>query len=356
MIDASQYTNGSSVSGAWIRAKAGYFYLLFSLTLMIALASFVRVRSQGLANISLWIFFVPFALTLVRIRLGLVVALFVLTVAPALHHQLNAIAGTRFHAWAFPGVDACLGFLCAWVCKGQLPAAKAVLARFPAGPLLLFHAWIALSAVVAIARNLWQSASEFSLRGLAYNVWLTRGISWHDDYYPLQDLFFYSAALAMLFSVWTVLIREKGQLVRPLVLAVLAGAVVNAAFALWQRVTGHGWIHSELSQSVNALWPDLHSFGGFMAVALFLGYGLTRTQFSAVAAKPIIALSMSAAAVGLYLSTSRSTLSPRLRRAFHFRRLECIQASRLVASDSRNCTCGVGFRARLDARTWVPWL
>ena len=54
---------------------------------------------------------------------------------------------------------------------------------------LLFHAWMVLSAVVAVGRNLWQSASEFSLRGLAYNVWLARGISWHDDYYPLQDPF-----------------------------------------------------------------------------------------------------------------------------------------------------------------------
>ena len=72
------------------------------------------------------------------------------------------------------------------------------LIAFRAALLLLFHAWVALSAVVAVGRNLWQSASELSLRGLAYNVWLTRGIRWHDDYYPLQDPFFYSVALAML--------------------------------------------------------------------------------------------------------------------------------------------------------------
>jgi hypothetical protein len=308
MSSASDYTNESSASGAWIRAKAAYFYLLVVLTLAIALASFVRVRGQGLSNISLWIFVVPFALTLVRTRLGLIAGVFLLTIAPALHLQLNAVAGTRLYAWAYPGVDACLGFLLAWVCKGQLATARSVLGRFPVGPLLLFHAWIALSALVAVARNLWQSASEFSLRGLAYNVWLVRGISWLDDYYPLQDLFFYSAALALLFSVWTLVTKEKDRLVWPLVLAVLAGAVLNVAFALWQKLTGQGWADGDLSQSVNALWPDLHSFGAFMAVALFLGYGSFRTQPSSIATKVALSLSMAAAAAGLYLSTSRSTL------------------------------------------------
>ena len=79
-------------------------------------------------------------------------------------------------------------------------ASTTVLNRFPSGPTAAISRWMVLSAVIAVGRNIWQSASELSLRGLAYNVWLTRGISWHDDYYPLQDPFFYSVAMAMLFG------------------------------------------------------------------------------------------------------------------------------------------------------------
>ena len=150
------------------------------------------------------------------------------------------MAGTEFHAWAYPGVDCCLGFLAAWAFKGGLRSAEEVLDRFPSGPLLLFHAWVALSAVIAVGRNIWQSASELSLRGLAYNVWLTRGISWHDDYYPLQDPFFYSVALAMLFGTWALLRQGGDRLLRRLVGVVLAGAATNVVFALWQKATGNG--------------------------------------------------------------------------------------------------------------------
>jgi hypothetical protein len=291
----------------WFRVKSAYFHLVLLLTLAIALASFFRVREQGLHNVSLWIFAVPFVLTLAHTRTGLVVATFLLAATPALHQQLNALLDAQLIAWAYPGVDAFLGFAAAWVCRGRMSGLVPVLRRFPAGALLLLHAWIGLSVLVAITRNLWQSASEFSPRGLALNVWLTRGISWHDDYYPLQDLFFYSTALIVLFFVWAVMDKEGARLLRRLVQAVLAAAVLNVAFAVWQKITGRGWVDGDLSQSVNALWPDLHSFGAFMAVALFLGYGLMRTQTQSRAGAIAVVLAMLASALGLYLSTSRST-------------------------------------------------
>ena len=149
--------------------------------------------------------------------------------------------------------------------QGWLRSTKEVLNRFPSGPILLFHAWVTLSAVIAVGRNIWQSASELSLRGLAYNVWLTRGISWHDDYYPLQDPFFYSVALAMLFGTWALLSQGGERLLKGLVGVVLAGATANVVFALWQKATGMGWVNGQWSINANALWPDLHSFGAFMA-------------------------------------------------------------------------------------------
>jgi len=288
----------------WLRVRTVYFRLLVTLTLTIAVASFVRDRGQLLANVSFWLFLVCFVVSLWNLRAGFLTALFLLAVGPSVHEQSNALLGTSLRSWTYPAVDCGLGFLAAWALKGRLRDTDELLERFPSGPVLLFHAWLVLSAVIAVSRNLWQSASEFSLRGLAFNVWLTRGISWHDDYYPLQDPFFYSVAVAMLFVAWSLLNDDGDRLLRRVVDVVLAGAFANVMFALWQKATGLGWVNGYLITNVNAFWPDLHSFGVFMAGALGLGCGLLLTCGPSVA----VWLSVISSAVGLYLSGSRSTL------------------------------------------------
>lgn len=292
----------------WSRARVVYFRLLLTLTLLIAIASFYRDRGQLVSNISLWLFLVPFVVSIWRMQAGLVLALFLLTISPSLHVQLNFVLGTSLHAWAYPGVDCCLGFLAAWVLRAGQHRADEVLDRFPVGPVLLFHAWVALSATIAVCRNIWQSASELSLRGLAYNVWLVRGISWYDDYYPLQDLFFYSVAVAVLIGVWVQLRRAGHRLLEALVGAVLAGSVTNVAFAAWQKMTGKGWVHGYLDVSVHAFWQDIHSFGVVMATCLILGYGFLVTRSRATLVRNVVGLAILSSALGLYLSGSRSTL------------------------------------------------
>jgi O-antigen ligase len=301
-------TMADSPPTGWSRVRAAYFRLFVVLTLVIALASFVRDRGQLLSNISFWLFLIPFAVSIWRIEVGFLTALFLLTVSASVHQQFNALADAKLHAWAYPGVDCCLGFLAAWTLKVGLGGAREVLNRFPSGPLLLLHAWMTLSAVMTVGRNIWQSASELSLRGLAYNVWLARGISWHDDYYPLQDPFFYSVALAMLFATWAVLDQGGKRLLSHLVGVVLAGAASNVLFALWQKATGMGWVNGQWAINANALWPDLHSFGVFMAMALLLGYGFLVNGTATPRVKTAAGMATLLAAVGLYLSGSRSTL------------------------------------------------
>lgn len=305
MADETIATPSSGrLSIGWFQLRSVYFRLLLALTLTIALASFVRDRGQLFSNVSLWFFLIPFVVSLWRSQLGLLTAMFLLTVTPALHEQVKPLFGITVHAWAYPGVDCCLGFLAAWALRGGYRAIDGVLDRFPAGPLLLFHGWVTFSAVIVAGRNIWQSASEFSLRGLAYNVWLTRGISWHDDYYPLQDPFFYSVAIALLFAVWALLEQGRERLLLRLVGVVLAGAVANVAFAIWQKATGLGWINGQWSISANAFWPDLHSFGVFMAAALGLAVGIALTR----RATPAVWIAVAISGYGLYMSGSRSTL------------------------------------------------
>lgn len=301
--DAPERVTGGHCRKGWSTARIAYFRAMMALVLAIAVASFIRDRGQLPHNISSWLFLIPFAVTLWRVRAGFLAAIFLLTVSPSLHEQLNVLAGIKLHAWAYPAVDCCLGFLAAWTLRGGLAAADEVLGKFPAGPLLLFHCWMVFSAAIAVGRNIWQSASELSVRGLAYNVWLTRGISWHDDYYPLQDPFFYGVAVAMLLGTWTLLRGGGERLLNELVGAALAGAAANVAFALWQKATGLGWVNGQWSINANALWPDLHSFGAFMAMTLFLGCGLLVARGT----RPLVWLSIFVTAIGLFMSGSRST-------------------------------------------------
>jgi hypothetical protein len=124
----------------------------------------------------------------------------------------------------------------------------------------------------------------------------------------LQDPFFYSVALAMLFGTWALLSQGGERLLKRLVGVVLAGATANVVFALWQKATGMGWVNGQWSINANAFWPDLHSFGAFMASGLLLGYGFLVNRSITPRLKTTVGLATLAAAVGLYLSGSRSTL------------------------------------------------
>lgn len=308
MVDPTAAPATGRPSTRCSRLNSAYFRLLVTGILTIAFASFVRDRGQLFSNISIWLFLIPFLVSLWRTEVGFLTGILLLTVSASVHEQFNALTNVEFHAWAYPAVDCCLGFLAAWTLKGGLDRARESLRRFPSGPILLFHAWVTLSAVIAVGRNIWQSASEISLRGMAYNVWLARGISWHDDYYPLQDSFFYGVAVSMLFATWALLNQGGARLLRRLVGVVLAGAAANVIFVLWQLKTGMGWVNGQRGIGANALWPDLHSFGVFMAMALFLGYGFLVNTAATPRVKTIAGLATLLAAIGLFLSGSRSTL------------------------------------------------
>ena len=296
------------VSGLKNSAKLAYASAVVVLPVVITLASFLRDREQLLSNISFWFFVFSFVVTVARTSAGLVTTLLLLTVSPALHLQFNSVLSPPLHALNYPGVDCCIGFLAAWGCRGGLTSARTVLRTFPTTWLLVLHAWIAASAFIAVARNIWQSGSEFVLRGFLYNVYLLRQLSWHDDYFPLHDLFIYSTAIAMTIAVW-VLLKQHGQrLFKRVLIALLVGFAANAILALAQKITGAGWSGGGIENSVNAFWPDLHSFAALMLLSLVLSYGYLNTSQAASKAKSAVALVMLLSAVALYFSGSRSTI------------------------------------------------
>jgi O-antigen ligase len=293
--------------GAGVRER--YLWCVLIVTLALAALVLIRHRTDAPLTVSYYYFGLAFAITLLGRRAGLVVTVFLLTVGAALHRQLNALLGAQLDAWFYPGVEAAVGFLVAACLRHDRSALFAApIARFPAGPLLLLHAWIAVSCAAAIGRNLWQSASEFTARGLWFNALRLRELGWHDDYFPLQDLFALSVAFLTLFAAWSLLLEGGRRLILQLAGAILAGAVANAAFGVWQRWTERGWFFDSEALSVNAFLPDMHSFGAFMASALFLGMAVFMLHARRDSIRALVAGACLLTAAGLFLSQSRSTV------------------------------------------------
>ena len=290
------------------RAKFAYAAAVVALPVVITLASFLRDRDHLLNSISFWFFVVCFIVTVARVSAGLATTVLLLTVSPALHLQFNSVLLPPLHALNYPGVDCCIGFLAGWACKGGVTAARPILRPFPATWLLVLHAWIAASALIAVARNIWQSGSEFVVRGFLYNIYLLRQLSWHDDYFPLHDLFAYSTATGMIIAVCA-LLRQHGQpLFQRILTALVVGFAANAILALLQKITGAGWSAGGIQNSVNAFWPDLHSFAALSLLSLAVGYGYLSTSRDTLATRGAVALVMLLSAASLYFSGSRSTI------------------------------------------------
>ena len=284
-----------------------YIGVLVTAVLFVAIASFFRDRGELLSNVSFWLFLLTYCAALANQSSGWVLSIAVLCVAPAMHEQLNALTGMKLHSWTYPGVDAVLGFVAAWATTFRMKRFVQSCRDFPLA-LLALHLWVVVSTSVAIARNLWQSASELSFRGLIYNGWLVRGISWNDDYYPLQDVYFFSVALVFIFVTQDMMRRYGDQLLRRIVGGVLVAAVANSALAALQRAIGFGWNSGNPDVSANSFWPDLHSFGAFMAVSVFVAFGALQVSESDKKNRALLIAAMVAAAFGLFLSGSRSTL------------------------------------------------
>jgi O-antigen ligase len=312
MANANSLPLGESTEGQaavpsrLIRAKQVYFLAMVAFSLATVLAGFVQTRGQLLTSFATWLFIIPFVLGLLNIRVGLLSATLLLTISPALPLQVSFFTEGRFFAWSHPGVDAVLGFLVAWLIRSRpILSLQAVFHRFPSGALILLHAWLAASSVLAVFRNIWQSGSEIVLSGLFINVRLLRAINWNHDYFPLQDLFSHSIALWLVFAVWSLLLSDGMRLSTRLIVALLAGAAINAGFAIWQELTGGGWIADRIDGSVNAFWPDLHSFGALMTVGTLIGVASYKTARTGSALRIFAIVTASLSLIGLLLSTSR---------------------------------------------------
>lgn len=308
-------SDGPAPTGAgntpWARRLAWrYLTVVVAATLLVGVLSLLRVREEALHHTPFLFFAVAFAITLVGRVAGLLATVLLLTVASSLHFQINALFGTHLSAWSYPGVDAAVGFLTALcLSRDRKTVIMLPLDRLPSLPLLALHAWIAVSVAVAIARNLRQSGSEFTPRGLWFNTMHLRRLGPLHDYFPLQDLFFVSVAIVTLLAAWGLLITRGRRLAMFVTSMILVGAAVNAIFAAWQRMTRGGWYFDTVAFGPNAFLPDFHSFAAMMAMALFLALARLAAARREGRSTWMFAAATALFALGLFVSQSRGTVT-----------------------------------------------
>ena len=256
---------------------------------------------------------------------GFMSCIFLLPLSAGLGSQFNAYLGSSFLMLPNAGLDLVAGFFIGSLVgslrslgsffdtKGSPSCNANFIKTLAPWPVALVMVMITISTAIAISRNIFQSATQTSLKGLLFNLVHFRPIDWHDDYMPISDWIAYALALAIIAVLIGYLKNHSNRnqiIFRPLI----GGLVLAALMGILQATTGLGLPESllsfrkdQLGYAVIGFQPDLHAYAGHMllgAIGLW-GYfysGLSRYE------RQIIVFVIALSWIGLILSKSRALL------------------------------------------------
>ena len=270
-------------------------------------------------------------------RTATMLLIFSLPLLPTLHAQLELILHPRVKYFvAYPGIDVIAGY-CTGVYFRHVYTTRTWLIKRPNIPwpfgLLLFV--LTLSTALAITRNLWQSATPFSLADLAYNTLRFKIMDKSNDYAPVSDLMVYAFAALVAIVLLNTFQGERNKdslFFKPVIYSV----IVSACWGFFQAYSSFGlsdltrdYRQEEFGFGAEGFQPDIHAFAGHMLIGAvgLLGYivysatGRRRylATFASILGWAAIILSKSRASLifavfltivfGLYVLKSRRTQS-----------------------------------------------
>ena len=265
----------------WQVAFSAFGVICALLASVAVLVNNLHYLGQHERTLTLILFALAFSSAFLPRPWGLMGVLLLIPLSAGLQRQLEEIFGLHFMALPNAGLDLVAGLFLGTLLLEILHPRKSknsTTGLFKAMPWILGVAllFITASTWMAIARNLWMSASGTSLNGLLYNLVHFRPIDWRADYLPLTDWIAYSLAGALVLLVLLNLYdrdsKNKDQIIfRPL----LAGLFAAAIIGLIQSVTGLGLPVEMLSFRKDAfgfaalgLQPDLHAFAAHMLLGV----------------------------------------------------------------------------------------
>lgn len=296
------------------RIISGYGFALGAVSVLIVLANSLGQGTDSSRLLAVIYFCSAFLLGLGSRTIGLSIVIFLLPLTPTLNQQIAAVIPVLEVKRALSGYDLVAGFVVGTVI-GSLSLHRKRPTKWVLPPLVNFACIvITISVVLAISRNFWQAASQFSRVGLEYNALHLFNIGWRDDFYPLVDLTYFGLAIAFFACAMHILSdneRPQERVLKPL----LWGIIVAALWSLIQAKTGLGLPHSSASGNRyyqgygfagTGFQPDIHAFSGHMllgAVGAFGCYFLRDAKIS----RWLITAAIVMGWVGLAVSKSRGS-------------------------------------------------
>lgn len=262
---------------------------------------------------STFLFMLAFVLAMTSRSLSLLGFIFLMPLLPAIDKQLQAFLSIQVQLLPGAGLDLVAGFFLGVLSKQLLYRATTpqsqVLADI-APPWQVGAALLAVtvSTLLAVTRNMWQSATTTSLKGFVFNLIQFRAIGSHDDYQPLIDWVAYGLAGATVAAL-IVSLKEATNRDQLVFRSLIAGLVASGVLGIAQAFTGVGV--TDLTYRVDGLGfaahgfqPDIHAFGGYLLLGTIGLWGyLSSVRLSSE--RRFIALTMLLSWLGLLLSKSR---------------------------------------------------
>lgn len=242
---------------------------------------------------SVALFLIAFVVGFLPSALGLAVVLALLPLTAGIPSLAKATLGWDLLAMPNPGLDLVGGlFLSQMAQPAKLKILRGMLFGFknsqekqvlnsqwtltlvwPIGLVLLV---ICLSAALAIARNLYLSATSTSVKGVLFNLMHFRPLDWRADYLPMGNWVAYAIAAALIAIAINVLKqlspeKRNAWVFRPL----MVGLGISALVGLLQAATGLGLPEAQLGFRKDAfgyaamgLQPDLHAYAAHMLLGV----------------------------------------------------------------------------------------
>ena len=209
--------------------------------------------------------------------------IFSLPLLPELHIQAEHILKPAVKYFVgYVGVDVIAGFFLGHWLRARLiekaqPKLTEIQALWPLGLLLL---GLSCSTAIAITRNLWQSASSFSVVDLADHLLKFKFLIRTDNYYPLAELIVFAFCFLLIITLLDTLKQATSKdevIFKPL----LASLAVSAFWGIFQALTKfglpantYGYRPENFGFAAQGFQPDLHAFAGHMLLGVIGLYGL----------------------------------------------------------------------------------
>jgi len=297
------------------RFFAGSVVLIGGVALLLVISSYVFGYLQPVRWPTLFYFQLALVVTLLSERRGVMLVIFLLPLVPTLHWQLQFFyrpAVPYFVASA--GIDLVSGLIVGF-CLNRLSIYKNYRFSLSAIPWPLgLLAWvISLSTALAIARNLWLSASPFVSSAFLNQALRFKLFVRGNDFSPVGDWLAISLGLLFLATLagWLRQQPDKAQLVfKP----TIASLFVSACYGIYQAFTKTGLPQAAIEYrpesfgySATGFQPDIHAYAGHMllgTVGLMGALGLLKSKGWRYFAYLTMVLCWAA----LYLSKSRASL------------------------------------------------